>query len=380
MSSIPPFMGLWVQALKANAAVRFVAGSSNFPDVPPVTTENAWYLSMKAESNGGVDFGMNLGVHPLASDGYDTRDTMRMAGNLLPEVSVPHSDWGSQAGNYIMDTRKTVLNQGEQVVWNLTVKGEQGKEVTISALNLGDLPTAAWIYQIEDPDTGGGVTLSVANPSYTYIQGAAAKTLVLRATRSIAFVGSLGVTLGSNSPMGGNVAQNEVGVVMVQVKAEAQLEGIFVNKITVKAEGTADDVALVGGVRLYRDTNGDGQPDTLMAGPSTFSADDGTIEFSGLSELINGGEHVYWVVVYDIGGQGSGTLRVKIVPNQIQATGELSGASIWGSGPDIEGAEKTLLAPVPVAATEGNGSCGLLGIEVLLLMGLAKMRRRFRRE
>ncbi len=134
-------------------------------------------------------------------------------------------------------------------------------------------------------------------------------------------------------------------------------EELWVDAVTVRAAGTANDAVDVAEVAIADDRNGNGLKDKNepVLGTGTFSSDDGTLTFSGLDLELNAGEATDLLVLYDVA-----VTSVSSAPQQASFPWWLALALVplawkgWGSG-----ARQTLLVLVlPLALTTCGGGGG----------------------
>ncbi|GAI32474.1 unnamed protein product, partial [marine sediment metagenome] len=126
-------------------------------------------------------------------------------------------------------------------------------------------------------------------------------------------------------------------------------ENVKVNSVKLTASGSADDASAISAVRLILDSNGNGLYDigeTVLAGPSTYSADNGILTMIlGTPRTISIGNSENWLVVYNLSGTASfgQTLAVSIDSNTaISAVGATSGFTFTPSGAPVAGNTKTI--------------------------------------
>ena len=115
---------------------------------------------------------------------------------------------------------------------------------------------------------------------------------------------------GGNMPAARTISPGRTDMVMAQFELENEsgenLDGL---EFTLRGTGSGDEAADIKAVRLYLDTNGDGQldgGDTQVGKARTFNADDGTVTFdlSGTaSPLMASGNQVEFLVTYDFASQ-----------------------------------------------------------------------------
>ena len=125
------------------------------------------------------------------------------------------------------------------------------------------------------------------------------------------------------------------------------IEDTRITSITVTASGTGDEVNDISSVGLYRDANNNGVLDVgeTQIGTETFSSDDGTLTFSGLSEVKTAGTPQNWLVVYAFSGNASDgeTFSIGLAANNdVTATGIDSGQAITPTGVPVSGSTRAL--------------------------------------
>ncbi len=143
---------------------------------------------------------------------------------------------------------------------------------------------------------------------------------------------TLQLVAGAANPSMGDVSPSAAGVPILQFRLNSlSSESVRVETVTVTAVGTANDSTAISRVMLYRDTNDDGLVDAgdVLLRFSTYAADNGTIDFNGLSEVIAGNSGRSFLVVYDLSGAGvtGNTLFARIA-----ATSAISAVSTTTSG------------------------------------------------
>lgn len=125
-------------------------------------------------------------------------------------------------------------------------------------------------------------------------------------------VGALTVSPGpQNGSTGGTVTGGDTDVVMLQFTVSSGAAIVTISSVTIHATGTGNDALHVANVRLYRDGDSDGQLDTaptdvLLAGPTSYSQDNGTITFT-YSQTLNANTSETWMIVYDFLAGADGT-------------------------------------------------------------------------
>jgi N-acetylneuraminic acid mutarotase len=200
------------------------------------------------------------------------------------------------------------------------------------------------------------------------------------ALKTIQALGSLTIAAGINSP--GPSQQNPGSAVnMLQFSLTASsVEALSVGSITVRASGSGNDLTAVTGVTLYRDSNFDGlldSADALLSGPQQYSADNGTVVFGSLGELIPAGQRLHYLVIENLSSSAlpGQTFSASLTTGMaVAATGVSSTSAIAPSGSaagsviTIQGAGLTLAADAqnPVASSEFSNAQKLPMLQVKL--------------
>ena len=134
------------------------------------------------------------------------------------------------------------------------------------------------------------------------------------------------------------------------------VEAVLVEEIRFEASGTGDDLADLGGVRLYVDADEDGLlggADSLLGGPTPYTGDDGTVTFPGIGRTIPAASSERWLLVYDGAGNipsGSTFAAAVLTPTDIIATGVSSGQGVSIAGPPVVSSFITLEQPQLLSA------------------------------
>jgi hypothetical protein len=185
--------------------------------------------------------------------------------------------------------------------------------------------------------------------------------------KTIGSVGTLTVSAGVGNPADAAVNPGTADVPVMQLQMDTgAAEAVTVSAITCSGAGTGDESVGIAGASLYLDTDGDDtfdpSQDTLLDGPQTFSADDGTITFS-LSESIpaNASRSFFLVYAFDPNAAVGATFRGGVTSSAgISAAGNLTASPILASGTPVWGGTFTIAAatPPPPPRDDDDGSCG----------------------
>lgn len=117
-------------------------------------------------------------------------------------------------------------------------------------------------------------------------------------------VPTLTIAIGANSPPGGTTySRGQTLRPMLQFVATAGAsEPVRMTALTLNASGTGNDQTGVVSVKVYLDSNGNGQFDTgeTLVGSGTYSADNGTLTITfGTPQVIVAGAPRTYLVTYD---------------------------------------------------------------------------------
>ena len=161
--------------------------------------------------------------------------------------------------------------------------------------------------------------------------------------------GSLLVSLGASTPVSRDVGPTATRVEMVQIALETStVQDISIDSITFHGSGTADEVTDIGAVYLFRDVNDSGALDLgvdVLVSVSAYTADDGTVTFPGIDEVVTPGQVGHLLLVYDLAGSAwTGETFQAGIPaaNDLVAFGVESGLEIEVVGPPVIGEVVTI--------------------------------------
>lgn len=184
-------------------------------------------------------------------------------------------------------------------------------------------------------------------------------------------------------------SQTGLNFMVLDVEADTTSDS-RIETITLTASGTGDDSTDVTGVSLYLDVDADGAytagTDTLLDGPATFSADDGTATLSGISRTLTAGASETWLLVVDFAGTASGgdTFEFNLTTNPasidavFDATGYPMAVSLLSATTTTYTVFETttpgiltasLAANTPADASAGPDATGLVMAAVTLTAG-----------
>ena len=139
-------------------------------------------------------------------------------------------------------------------------------------------------------------------------------------------LGSLTVARGPTTPAAAQVRRDAAAVPLLQLRLTSLAEAFSVGSVSVSAAGSLDDVADLAGLTLILDANGDGLPgstEPVLAGPSSFAADDGSVTFAGFAAMVPANASTDLLVVADLSGTAAGgvTLRLNLAAGGLSAAG-----------------------------------------------------------
>jgi len=277
-----------------------------------------------------------------------------------------------------------------------------GDDGSIS-LNLSSepvIPAGGEVHYLAVCDLGAGAqmgsdfTFRVNVPAGVVCQGANSLTpvaptgsAVVGGTKTIASsgVGSLTMSLGSNSPAPGTVGWPAVDAPMLQaVLSASSMEGVTVTRLLFAGLGEGDETVAIT-VKLYLDGDGDGvvSSGSTPLGVAVYAQDNGSVEFTGLNIGVPPGGPVVLLVTYDVadGGVVEGTYRVSLSSNaDVTALGDTTHVGVNAQGAPLDGSVQWIVRDTGSGgAVYFMGGCaggspsptGWAGYLLLLAAGLA---------
>ncbi|MHC4599890.1 MAG: hypothetical protein ACYS47_12880 [Planctomycetota bacterium] len=155
---------------------------------------------------------------------------------------------------------------------------------------------------------------------------------------------------GSSNPPNTNesAGASDVPALQLSLSASPRVD-IEIQSVTVTASGTGDDQNDVTGVRLFTDRNQDGvvdAGDVLIAGVATgFPADNGSLVFGGLSEILPAGTTQYWLAVLDLSAAApvGATFSISLAGNgDVTAVESPAATPVNPTGAPVSGGVKTV--------------------------------------
>ena len=169
--------------------------------------------------------------------------------------------------------------------------------------------------------------------------------------------GRLELSLGAQSPSGTRgVSPSQTKAEVLQLDLSVSHFDAAISALAIAASGSGDDATGIAKAELYRDSNGDGLldgGDTLIQSLSSpFAADNGSAQFSGLSETITAGSSARWLISYDLGASPSAgaTFSARVEGT----TGLSSNAAVTSGTLPAQGA--TLRVQGTLSASLGAGA------------------------
>jgi hypothetical protein len=313
--------------------------------------------------------------------------TFTAAGTADDRNAASGGDLANSGVSLYRDANDNGLLDGDPLLGTGDYSADNGT-ITFSGLTevINSSSTENWIlvYDLRNPGTASnGETLITKLNATGSITAMGATSLLsitpsgsfplTGSTMTISSVGQLTVAAGSANPANTTISNSDTNVEMVQLALNANpTENIRVTSIVFTASGTADDRnAAAGGdladagVRLYRDVNGNGiydsATDVQIGSAGNYSADNGTVTFSGLTQTISAGSTVNWLLVYDLAGNAAfgETLIARLANNSdITATGLSSLQSITPSGAPVTGGTMTVSENAVLTASAGASNPG----------------------
>jgi hypothetical protein len=325
---------------------------------------NRWALNLEVRSSTALDTDTIVGVHFEAQDAWDEQDTEDPGAGTDPWVlaSFDHKDWSVNPRSYTHDFRPTPVNAGDEVSWTLTLDGNTNAAATVTWPGVASVPSSEWALALEDPAAGTSADL-FADSSLDVAAVDGPRTLVLKARRLNDFTGALEIAAAAAGAVPpSTVPGGTAGVRMLDLEMEAVEEPVVVDTVDVRNLGTGAPGWV--SASLYEGTR-------RIAGPSSFMG--GSVTWTGLAERVEPDAPEVWSVVYDFGVLAGGTYRAEVEAGLARGTGVYSSRSIAGGTSTVQGAE---VAAIPLPAGDGNGKCGLIGMELLLLAPFFAERKR----
>ncbi|MFN7133977.1 MAG: hypothetical protein ACK4N5_18010, partial [Myxococcales bacterium] len=191
---------------------------------------------------------------------------------------------------------------------------------------------------------------------------------IVGGTKTVGLVGALTLVAGKDNPAPSKETPEVKGLPVLQFVAgigPESAEAVRITSITVTAAGSSNDANSISEVRLFRDENRNGVADdgvdVRLGLPAKYQADDGTVTFTELSEVIKPGSTTAYLVVYDLSGRGSTgkTVRAVLANNQAASVvGAVSNKSIPVVGTPVFGGEKTISSEGGVTLSAGVSNPG----------------------
>jgi hypothetical protein len=174
------------------------------------------------------------------------------------------------------------------------------------------------------------------------------------------------------------------GIPAMELRMEAdRVEDVAIEELRFHAQGTLDDRAWIGALRLFLDADGDGQVDPDADLPlgleASFDADDGSALVRGISRTIPAGGSETWLVAVDLADSAplACTFRIGLLTRgDFTASGPVSGCPavrgfpLWGPGKSVGVGGSLHVFPWPGASARASLDCGS-GDAVLLDLALA---------
>ncbi|MCK6550923.1 hypothetical protein L6R52_34110, partial [Myxococcota bacterium] len=266
------------------------------------------------------------------------------------------------------------VDGGEAQLGTATFAADDGAAVFALALSVQPGPAVHVLVTTSFTGTPvGGETLELTVEPTAGVSVTSASSAVAVAGAPVAGTlftvgGGFELAVGPASSAGFAVNQAEQGVPALQLALRAVNEACTVHGLTLRAAGSIDDARDLSGVRLVRDVNDNGVfdfGDAPIAGPATFSGDDGTVTFAGLAESLGLDASARWLVVYDLSGTATNleTFVVRLErAEDVDVTCHVSGA-ITPTGAPLEGGVFSIQEDGALAVTRSSQSPPALFLE-----------------
>ncbi len=343
--------------------VIITAGESNPPDNSiSGTTEDAPMIQLKLETSNVEDVEVSSISFHADGSGHDMNDITSNSIKLFKDANENGQLDGTDvflqtASAYSADNGSVTLNLNSVTL----LKNTTTYWILVQSFNgngsNGDSYRTRFI-EADDITLTGITSEENITPQITQAVNGGLQT--------ISEVGVLTFATGNNNPSSGYVANLEEDIPMLQVKMiTGEAEDVYINKFTVKANGTATDQDGISEVYLVDDLNNNGAydtgVDTTLTGIKTFDSDNDTIHFlfSGPGKLLPSGNTSNWLVLYSLSDQNANgeTMIASIELNSyITATGATSTENISPLGAPITGNTKTLSSDGAATLTIGDNN------------------------
>lgn len=165
------------------------------------------------------------------------------------------------------------------------------------------------------------------------------------------------MTLGASDPGDQAFGNPLCDKALLQIRVQApSLEELWVDAVTLRAAGSADDPLDIAEVALVDDRNGNGLRDgnEPVLGTGTFAADDGTLQISDLNLQLDPGAETHLLVLCDV--------AVTSVSSAAQQAGVPWWLAVVALLPLVRRRRLVLLAlPLLLATCGGGGGSGCNG-------------------
>jgi hypothetical protein len=181
--------------------------------------------------------------------------------------------------------------------------------------------------------------------------------------------GSVSLSRGVNNLPGGQMVgyDETVGVFQFRVKASS-IEDVTLEKVTLSATGTGNDLLGIAQATLYVDVNNDGlqdASDVAVSTAQTYGADNGTLTFDSISRSIGYSSQETYLVVYELAGTAveGHTFGVSIARDSaVTGRGNTSGLLVSVSGAPVGSMiEIGPVPPQPYQIKKTSGGCAPAG-------------------
>jgi hypothetical protein len=157
-------------------------------------------------------------------------------------------------------------------------------------------------------------------------------------TASGSTVGTMNAIVGLASPPNSNQLNTAQDLPVLQLRFMAgPNEDIRITSLILTGFGTGNETTHLQGVRLFADTNSDGQigSDQLLGGPTSYFQDDGTVAFGSLNVIVPASQSRDLLLAYSLNGTApiGTTFAARLAQStHVNAVGMTSATTILPSG------------------------------------------------
>ncbi len=192
------------------------------------------------------------------------------------------------------------------------------------------------LYRLTDIKTANGITIS-------YDYDSAGNRMHKKVTSKLM------VKAGEHNPGLRNLSNTGIDLPIMQVAFDVtNEEALVLRYVTFNSFGTGNEVSDVSFASLWNDINNNGEVDpgdTKIGSNSSFTQDDGLLNFSGLSQTIAAGGRLNLLVTFTLSGSAilGNTFHLSLLNSRdIVVTGASSGEYIYALGCPVDGGTLTV--------------------------------------